>query len=84
MYGLYSGLWSYSIGARKYRKWKNSCCLFVYYLTIDSLNGVILYFLDEEAAGGSGDDFLKVDSAWHGDLDSDADSVDSEEEDPLK
>lgn len=40
--------------------------------------------LDEEAAGGSGDDFLKVDSAWHGDLDSDADSVDSEEEDPLK
>ena len=39
--------------------------------------------LDEEA-GGSGDDYLKVDSAWHGDIDSDADSVDSEEEDPLK
>jgi len=38
----------------------------------------------DEEAGGSGDDYLKVDSAWHGDIDSDADSVDSEEEDPLK
>lgn len=42
-----------------------------------------LYLLDEDG-GGSGDDYLKVDSAWHGDIDSDADSVDSEEEDPLK
>ena len=25
-----------------------------------------------------------MDSAWHGDIDSDAESVDSEEEDPLK
>lgn len=40
--------------------------------------------LDEDGGGGSGDDYLKVDSAWHGDIDSDADSVDSEEEDPLK
>ena len=39
---------------------------------------------DEETAGGSCDDYPKVDSAWHGDIDSDADSVDSEEEDPLK
>lgn len=39
--------------------------------------------LDEDG-GGSGDDYLKVDSAWHGDIDSDADSVDSEDEDPLK
>lgn len=39
---------------------------------------------DEEVGAGSGDDYLKVDSAWHGDIDSDADSVDSEEEDPLK
>lgn len=41
------------------------------------------FFLDEDG-GGSGDDYLKVDSAWHGDIDSDADSVDSEEEDLLK
>ena len=40
-------------------------------------------FLDDEG-GASGDDYLKVDSAWHGDIDSDAESVDSEEEDPLK
>ena len=40
--------------------------------------------VDEEVGAGSGDDYLKVDSAWHGDIDSDADSVDSEEEDPLK
>ena len=38
--------------------------------------------VDED--GGSGEDYLKVDSAWHGDIDSDADSVDSEEEDFLK
>ncbi|KAL9967884.1 hypothetical protein ACROYT_G026188 [Oculina patagonica] len=38
----------------------------------------------DEDGGGSGDDYLKVDSAWHGDIDSDADSVDSEEEDPIK
>ena len=56
------------------------------------LYGTLLYFLvlalillsDEETAGGSCDDYPKVDSAWHGDIDSDADSVDSEEEDPLK
>lgn len=41
------------------------------------------FCLDEDG-GGSGDDYLKVDSAWHGDIDSDADSVDSEEEDLLK
>ena len=40
-------------------------------------------FLDDEG-GASGEDYLKVDSAWHGDIDSDAESVDSEEEDPLK
>lgn len=45
---------------------------------------IIILCLDEEGVGGSGDDYLKVDSAWHGDIDSDADSVDSEEEDPLK
>ena len=39
--------------------------------------------LDDEGGAG-GDDYLKVDSAWHGDIDSDAESVDSEEEDPLK
>ena len=52
----------------------------------------VLYFLvlafillaDEETTAGSCDDYPKVDSAWHGDIDSDADSVDSEEEDPLK
>ena len=42
------------------------------------------FVLDEDGGGGSGDDYLKVDSAWHGDIDSDADSVDSEEEDLLK
>lgn len=41
------------------------------------------FCLDEDG-GGSGDDYLKVDSAWHGDIDSDANSVDSEEEDLLK
>ncbi|CAH3017424.1 unnamed protein product, partial [Porites evermanni] len=38
----------------------------------------------DDEGGASGDDYLKVDSAWHGDIDSDAESVDSEEEDPLK
>ena len=38
----------------------------------------------KDDAGGSGEEYLKVDSAWHGGIDSDADSVDSEEEDPLK
>lgn len=44
----------------------------------------LILLSDEETAGGSCDDYPKVDSAWHGDIDSDADSVDSEEEDPLK
>ncbi|KAJ7375337.1 KAT8 regulatory NSL complex subunit 2 [Desmophyllum pertusum] len=46
----------------------------------DKLDG---HSSDEDGVG-SGDDYLKVDSAWHGDIDSDADSVDSEEEDFLK
>ena len=30
------------------------------------------------------EELSKVDSAWHGDADSDAESVNSEDEDPLK
>ena len=53
---------------------------------MDSSNDFNLSDLDllDEDGGGSGDDYLKVDSAWHGDIDSDAESVDSEEEDLLK
>ena len=53
-------------------------------VTEDTNYYLIILCSDEEGVGGSGDDYLKVDSAWHGDIDSDADSVDSEEEDPLK
>ena len=50
----------------------------------DIIHGVCSLCLEDEDGGNSGDDYLKVDSAWHGDIDSDAESVDSEEEDPLK
>ena len=52
--------------------------------SILSLHSYCEQFVLDEDGGGSGDDYLKVDSAWHGDIDSDADSVDSEEEDLLK
>ena len=47
---------------------------------------VIIIIVDEESMydAASGEEVLKVDGAWHGDFDSDAESVDSDEEDLLK
>lgn len=41
-------------------------------------------FSEEEGLDSDEEDLQKVDSAWHGDVDSDADSLNSDEEDPLK
>ena len=41
-------------------------------------------FSEEDNLDSDEEDLQKVDSAWHGDVDSDADSLNSDEEDPLK
>lgn len=45
---------------------------------------VMFYHLDEDSCSDSDHETVTVDQTWMGDLDSEADSLDSDQEDPLK